>query len=82
MIPFRRRGMYQALQNGIWGLGAICGASFGGAIADTISWRWCFLLQVPISAMALIVGYLAVKNQPGGRVPVLEVAPGRHRDLL
>ncbi|KAK6956624.1 hypothetical protein Daesc_001903 [Daldinia eschscholtzii] len=36
MIPFRRRGMYQAMQNGIFGFGAICGASFGGSIADTI----------------------------------------------
>ena len=65
MIPFRRRGMYQAMQNGIWGLGAITGASTGGAIADKIGWRWCFLLQVPLSAFALAVGILAVKNQPG-----------------
>jgi hypothetical protein len=62
MIPFRKRGMYQALQNGMFGFGAICGASFGGSIADSIGWRWCFLLQVPISAIALILGYLVVKN--------------------
>jgi len=68
MIPFRRRGMYQALQNGMWGLGAISGASFGGAIADQIGWRWCFLLQVPISITSLIIGFLAVKNQPGGGI--------------
>lgn len=65
MIPFRRRGMYQAMQNGIFGLGAMSGASLGGAIADHIGWRWCFLLQVPVSLLALIVGILAVKNQPG-----------------
>jgi MFS family permease len=40
MIPFKRRGMYQALQNGMFGFGAICGASFGGSIADHIGWRW------------------------------------------
>ncbi|KAI1208222.1 MFS general substrate transporter [Annulohypoxylon truncatum] len=63
MIPFRRRGMYQAMQNGIFGFGAICGASFGGSIADTIGWRWCFLLQVPVSVMAFIFGYIVIKNQ-------------------
>ncbi|OTA61617.1 MFS general substrate transporter [Hypoxylon sp. EC38] len=63
MIPFRKRGMYQAMQNGIFGFGAICGASFGGSIADTIGWRWCFLLQVPVSAIALLFGYLVIKNQ-------------------
>ncbi|KAK7432804.1 hypothetical protein QQZ08_000666 [Neonectria magnoliae] len=66
MIPFRRRGMYQALQNGIYGFGAVCGASFGGTIADHIGWRWCFLLQVPVSVVALVVGALVVSNQPGG----------------
>ncbi|KAG7289243.1 hypothetical protein NEMBOFW57_005608 [Staphylotrichum longicolle] len=66
MIPFRKRGMYQALQNGMFGFGAICGASFGGSIADGIGWRWCFFLQVPISVFALFVGALVVKNPEGG----------------
>lgn len=62
MIPFRRRGMYQALQNTMFGVGAIAGASFGGAIADSIGWRWCFLLQVPISAVALVLGWFVIRN--------------------
>ena len=62
MIPFRKRGMYQALQNCIYGFGAIAGASFGGSIADHIGWRWCFLLQVPVSVLALAVGYFVIKN--------------------
>ncbi|KAJ4983119.1 major facilitator superfamily transporter [Stagonosporopsis vannaccii] len=62
MIPFRRRGMYQALQNGMFGFGSICGASFGGAIADSIGWRWCFLLQVPISVVALFFGWLVIHD--------------------
>jgi len=66
MIPFRKRGMYQALQNGMFGFGAICGASFGGSIADSIGWRWCFNLQVPISIFALFVGALVIKNPEGG----------------
>ncbi|KAG5664759.1 hypothetical protein KAF25_008493 [Fusarium avenaceum] len=65
MIPFRKRGMYQALQNGIFGFGAISGASFGGSIADHIGWRWCFLLQVPISVVALVIGALVVSDQAG-----------------
>jgi hypothetical protein len=62
MIPFRKRGMYQALQNGVFGFGSICGASFGGSIADSIGWRWCFLVQVPISCVALGFGWIVVKN--------------------
>ncbi|CAJ2505793.1 Uu.00g131870.m01.CDS01 [Anthostomella pinea] len=62
MIPFQKRGMYQAFQNGMFGFGAICGASFGGSIADTIGWRWCFLLQVPISAIAFVLGWMVIQN--------------------
>ncbi|KAI9729591.1 MAG: hypothetical protein M1834_006787 [Cirrosporium novae-zelandiae] len=63
MIPFRQRGMYQAAQNVLHGFGSICGASLGGSIADSVGWRWCFLFQVPISVLALALGYLVVKNQ-------------------
>jgi len=62
MIPFKQRGMYQAMQNILVGFGAVLGASLGGAIADTIGWRWCFLLQVPVSILALIVGYHVLEN--------------------
>lgn len=58
--------MYQALQNGMFGFGAVAGASFGGTVADHVGWRWCFLLQVPISIFALVVGALAIKNSEGG----------------
>jgi len=57
--------MYQALQNGIFGFGAISGASFGGSIADYIGWRWCFLLQVPISVLALILGLFYLRTPAG-----------------
>jgi MFS family permease len=46
----------------MFGFGAICGASFGGSIADTIGWRWCFILQVPVSVLALVLGYLVIKD--------------------
>src|ERR1700760_3583346 len=62
MIPFEKRGMYQAAQNILVGFGAVCGASLGGAIADLFGWRWCFLLQVPISLLAFVVGYWILEN--------------------
>jgi len=62
MIPFEKRGMYQAAQNILVGFGAVSGASLGGLIADCIGWRYCFLLQVPVSIMALVVGYMALEN--------------------
>jgi MFS family permease len=62
MVPFERRGIYQAIQNILVGFGAVSGASLGGLIADLIGWRWCFLLQVPFSLLAFAVGYWALEN--------------------
>ena len=62
MIPFQERGMYQACQNVLHGFGSICGASLGGFIADRVGWRCCFLLQVPVSIFALIVGHLVISK--------------------
>jgi MFS family permease len=64
IIPLQNRGMYQAVQNVLHGFGAICGASLGGLIADTIGWRWCFYLQVPVSMGGLLIGYLVIKDPP------------------
>ena len=61
--------MYQALQNTVIGLGATCGACLGGFISDFLGWRFCFLLQVPIAVMALVVGVLVVKDIPDSQTP-------------
>jgi MFS family permease len=70
IIPLQNRGMYQAVQNGLHGFGAICGASLGGVIADSIGWRWCFLCQVPISLAGLVIGYFVIKNPPPSNIGV------------
>lgn len=74
MIPFQERGMYQACQNVLHGFGSICGASLGGFISDRIGWRWCFLLQVPVSIFALGVGHLVISKKPGRTAEDIEHA--------
>lgn len=63
IIPSSKRGIFQAFQNLLLGLGAICGASFGGSIASTIGWRWCFFIQVPISLLSSSIMSICVPNQ-------------------
>jgi len=83
LIPLERRGMYQAVQNGLHGFGAICGASLGGVIADSIGWRWCFLCQVPISLAGLGFGYFFIENPSArtvGRDLVVGIGAGGGRN--
>jgi DHA2 family multidrug resistance protein len=40
----------------------IAGPIMGGALADTIGWRWAFYLNVPIATLCGIFGFLLFRN--------------------
>jgi len=45
------------------GIGVLAGPVLGGQIVDSASWRWIFLINVPIVIVALVVGRLAVPGR-------------------
>ncbi|MEV4114804.1 MFS transporter [Nonomuraea sp. NPDC049695] len=58
------------------------GPVLGGLLADTLSWRWAFLVNLPFGAAALLVGVRALWRVPvprSGRVPGM---PGLFPGLL
>ncbi len=60
LFPPERRA--QAL--GYWSLvaagGPVIGVVAGGPIVETFGWRWIFIAQVPITLVALFVGFLVL----------------------
>ncbi|KAL8714626.1 MAG: hypothetical protein Q9220_001574 [cf. Caloplaca sp. 1 TL-2023] len=54
IVPLRERGTWQGIINIIYAAGAGCGAPLGGILADLFSWRWAFLAQAPMCALALV----------------------------
>jgi hypothetical protein len=55
LVPIEIRGAYQSYMNAIYGVGSALGAALGGAIADSLGWRWEFGVQVPFLVVALIM---------------------------
>jgi predicted MFS family arabinose efflux permease len=54
VVPLRDRGTWQGYINIIYASGAAAGAPLGGLLADSIGWRWAFLGQGPLCALAFI----------------------------
>ena len=53
IVPLRERGTWQGIINIIFASGSGFGAVIGGIFADYWSWRWAFLIQAPLCALAI-----------------------------
>src|SRR5690606_14376385 len=52
--PPRERGKYQGLIGTAFGVAAVSGPPLGGWIAQNLSWRWLFFMNLPVGIIALI----------------------------
>ncbi|MFC5141294.1 MDR family MFS transporter [Actinomycetospora rhizophila] len=55
IIPPRERGRYSGYLGAIMAVATVGGPLIGGVIVDSIGWRWCFYVTVPIAVVALVV---------------------------
>ncbi|MGH2894897.1 MAG: MDR family MFS transporter [Solirubrobacteraceae bacterium] len=62
----RERGRYQGFVGAMWGTASIVGPLAGGSLTDSISWRWIFLVNLPLGILALVVVMRTLRR--GGRV--------------
>jgi len=55
IVPPRDRGRWQGLIGAVFAASSIIGPAVGGFIVDNTTWRWIFLVNLPIGAIALFV---------------------------
>lgn len=60
LYPLKERPKIQARLSTVWAVSAVAGPGVGGMLAAYAGWRWIFLVNLPIGAVALwlIVRYL------------------------
>jgi multidrug resistance protein len=60
MYTLQERPKVQAFISGVWGVSALIGPLIGGVLAEHVSWRWVFYVNLPfgIPAMLMVWKYL------------------------
>jgi len=62
VFPREERGKAIGIWAGLNGIGIALGPIIGGLIIDNIGWHWIFLVNLPITAIALIAGWFLVPD--------------------
>ncbi|KAM0279245.1 hypothetical protein ACHAQH_004702 [Verticillium albo-atrum] len=60
----RERGLYFSMIGAVWGLASGVGPLVGGGLTEGLSWRWCFWINLPVSAISLVmlIFFLRIHN--------------------
>jgi EmrB/QacA subfamily drug resistance transporter len=61
IIPPRQRGRYSGYMGAVLAVSTVSGPLLGGVLTDTVGWRWCFFVCVPLAIVSLIVLQLTLK---------------------
>ncbi|KAI5468040.1 major facilitator superfamily domain-containing protein [Mariannaea sp. PMI_226] len=65
----RDRGLYYGLTSIVWAVASGVGPIMGGAFTSGLSWRWCFWINLPVTAAVFVLLVLTLKL-PSPHTPV------------
>jgi EmrB/QacA subfamily drug resistance transporter len=68
VLPPEKAGLAGGLILGVAGIGNALGPMLGGALTEFLSWRWILFVNIPITALAIIVVWLYI-HQPRPETP-------------
>ncbi len=62
IFPAEQRGQAMGINAVTWGAGSVLGPVLGGLILAVASWRWIFLINLPIGIIGTLAAYLLLHD--------------------
>ncbi|MGW4367853.1 MFS transporter [Nocardia takedensis] len=66
------RGMAFGVFGGVAGLAIAFGPLIGGGLTESLGWRWIFLVNIPVTIVALVIGYLKMRESRSDAPPPVD----------
>ncbi|KAG0231410.1 hypothetical protein BGX31_005531 [Mortierella sp. GBA43] len=54
IFPLEERAKYQSIIWSVFGISSVVGPLLGGVFVQQITWRWCFLINLPLGVVTIV----------------------------
>ncbi|CAM1504480.1 Fc.00g020710.m01.CDS01 [Cosmosporella sp. VM-42] len=61
LFSMRNRGMYFGILGMVWAVASAVGPVLGGVFTSKVTWRWCFYINLPLSAIGMVILIFVLK---------------------
>ncbi|GLA37102.1 hypothetical protein AnigIFM63309_003668 [Aspergillus niger] len=63
-MPLHKRPMFTGMMGAVEGLATLSAPLLGGAIVQSVGWRWCFYMNAPLGAATLVLTMCCFSDPP------------------
>ncbi|KAH7014146.1 permease of the major facilitator superfamily [Microdochium trichocladiopsis] len=68
-FPAQQRPVYAGLGAAVEGIAMAGGPVLGGVLVDSLSWRWCFYINLPLGAVCFVLMFFTLQEPPAAAGP-------------